>query len=243
MLTMVYKILILIGRVKYIFLTLFFIASSQINAQDGLIKVYGKILDSSTKEPILVEAKIVYEKLPYGDDMGLYSTERDNSGYVFWLLPNHSYRIEIQAEGYFPYNEKLVVNDLVNNEEIDKDFLLASHGRDQLIRMNNLVFEQGKADILPASYQELNTLARMMKDNENMRVQLEGHTDFRGRPSLNMQLAEDRVEAVQKYLINKGIKKKRVSVKAFGGTQPLTRENTEEARKKNRRVEVRILDN
>ena len=228
---------------RHIFLFLAALASFMVNAQEGLVKVNGRILDSTTGEPILVEAKIVYEKLPYGDDMGLYSTARDNTYYEFWLLPNHSYRIEIQAQGYFPFNEKLVVNDLVKEGKIEKDFMLASHSKDQLIRMENLVFEQGKADILPSSYQELNTLARMMKDNENMKVQLEGHTDFRGRPALNLQLSEDRVEAVQEYLVDKGIKKKRITIKAFGGTQPLTREDTPEARKKNRRVEVRILEN
>jgi len=228
---------------RNIFLTLVLFASYFGFAQEGLVKVNGKILDVSTGEPILVEAKIVYEKLPYGDDMGLYSTKQDNTYYEFWLLPNHSYRIEIQAKGYFPFNEELIVNDLVKEGKIEKDFMLASHSKDQLIRMENLVFEQGKADILPSSFQELNTLARMMIDNQNMKVQLEGHTDFRGRPNLNLQLSEDRVEAVQEYLVKKGIKKKRITYKAFGGTQPLTREDTPEARKKNRRVEVRILEN
>jgi outer membrane protein OmpA-like peptidoglycan-associated protein len=228
---------------KTIFLAASMVLSTIIMAQDGLVKVNGRILDAETGEPILVAARIVYEKLPYGDDMGLYSTQQDNSNYEFWLLPNHRYRIEIQAEGYFPFNEQLVVNDLASDGSIDKDFSLASHKKDQIIRMENLVFEQGKADILPSSFSELNTLARMLRDNEDMKVQLEGHTDYRGRPELNMKLSEDRVLAVQDYLISKGIKKKRISVKAYGGTQPLTRENTEEARKKNRRVEVRILEN
>ena len=208
-----------------------------------MVKVGGRILDSETNAPVTVQTKIIYEKLPYGDDMGLYSTTRESSDYSFWLLPNFRYRIEITATGYFPYNEELVVNDLIREGEINKDFVLSSHRKDQLIRMNNLVFEQGKAEILPSSYSELNTLARMMQDNENMIVQLEGHTDFRGRPSLNMDLSRKRVEAVQEYLVNKGIKKKRISVKAYGGTQPLTREDTEDARRKNRRVEVRILQN
>ena len=128
---------------RHIFLFLAALASFMVNAQEGLVKVNGRILDSTTGEPILVEAKIVYEKLPYGDDMGLYSTARDNTYYEFWLLPNHSYRIEIQAQGYFPFNEKLVVNDLVKEGKIEKDFMLASHSKDQLIRMENLVFEQG----------------------------------------------------------------------------------------------------
>jgi len=48
---------------------------------------------------------------------------------------------------------------------------------------------------------------------------------------------------VRDYLISKGVAKSKVKTKAFGGTMPLTRENTEEAHKLNRRVEARILEN
>jgi OmpA-OmpF porin, OOP family len=56
-------------------------------------------------------------------------------------------------------------------------------------------------------------------------------------------LSQQRVDAVKNYLIAKGATTKRVKTKAFGGTQPLSRENTEEAHRLNRRVQVRILAN
>ena len=74
-----------------------------------------------------------------------------------------------------------------------------------------------------------------------MKIQLEGHTDYRGNPDRNMKLSEDRVLSVRGYLITQEIRKSRIKYKAFGGTHPITTENTEEARLKNRRVEVRIL--
>jgi outer membrane protein OmpA-like peptidoglycan-associated protein len=60
---------------------------------------------------------------------------------------------------------------------------------------------------------------------------------------LNLKLSEDRVIAVRDYLISRGVPKARVKTKAFGGSMPLSRENTEEAHKLNRRVEARILEN
>jgi outer membrane protein OmpA-like peptidoglycan-associated protein len=52
-----------------------------------------------------------------------------------------------------------------------------------------------------------------------------------------------RVDAVKKYLVEKDIQKARIKTKAFGGSQPLSRDNTPEAHRLNRRVELRILEN
>ena len=74
-----------------------------------------------------------------------------------------------------------------------------------------------------------------------MQIQLEGHTDYRGSKKLNMELSQQRVEAVKTYLIGKNIAARRIKTKAFGGNQPLIREQSIEASQINRRVEVRIL--
>ena len=70
---------------------------------------------------------------------------------------------------------------------------------------------------------------------------MEGHTDAQGSAKANMDLSQDRVDAVKKYLTAKGIGKTRIATKAFGGTKPLSREKTEDARALNRRVEMRVL--
>ena len=74
-----------------------------------------------------------------------------------------------------------------------------------------------------------------------MVIQLEGHTDYRGSKRLNYELSEERVEAVKDYLVKNGISPKRIKTKAFGGSNPLVREQSLEASRINRRVEVRIL--
>ena len=113
----------------------------------------------------------------------------------------------------------------------------------KVMRLDALIFQQRSAIISPESYPELNSVAQMLHENPNMIIQLEGHTDTRGDAKLNLKLSEDRVDAVRDYVISRGVAKTRVKLKAFGGTMPLSRENTEEAHKLNRRVEVRILDN
>jgi outer membrane protein OmpA-like peptidoglycan-associated protein len=83
----------------------------------------------------------------------------------------------------------------------------------------------------------------MMKESPAMVIQVEGHTDFIGNPEKLLKLSEERVDAVKSYLISKKISKNRIKTKAFGGTQPISRDDTPEAHRANRRVELRILEN
>ena len=126
--------------------------------------------------------------------------------------------------------------------EYKKDFYISRMPDvGDVLKLDNLIFEQGKADITSESYQELDGLVKMMKEKPSMIIQLEGHTDFHGSRTKNMELSEERVIAVKNYLIMKGIGKERIFTKAFGGSKPVTRESTPDAARLNRRVEVRIL--
>ncbi len=123
---------------------------------------------------------------------------------------------------------------------ITREIELAPGGVGHLITLEHLIFEQSKADITEESFDELDKLVIMLQETPTMEIQLEGHTDFRGSTTANMTLSQMRVDATKSYLVSKGSDTKRITTKAFGGTQPITRENTPEARAKNRRVVVRI---
>ena len=86
-------------------------------------------------------------------------------------------------------------------------------------------------------------IAEMMKDRSEIKIQLEGHTDFAGNSDANMRLSQERVESVKTYLVKAGVKKNRILLKAFGGSKPITRDRSEEGRRMNRRVEVRVIEN
>jgi OOP family OmpA-OmpF porin len=128
--------------------------------------------------------------------------------------------------------------ELSNGEQPKTDHIVG-----QVMRLNNLIFEVGKSRIDPESFGELDLLVNMMLENPSMVIQLEGHTDYLGVAKENLKLSQERVESVRGYLIDKGITRSRLKTKAFGGLQPLSRDNTPEAHRLNRRVEVRILAN
>ncbi|ELR72787.1 Putative outer membrane protein [Fulvivirga imtechensis AK7] len=206
------------------------------NEDTTLVMVKADIIDADTREP--VKAKIKYESLPYGSKIGVFS----GNSFSFNIENGSDYAVMITADGYSPYSETIKASD-ATDRRIFKTIELKPTGVNKLIRLEKLIFALGRAEITDASHQELDELVEMLKQNENITIQLEGHTDFRGNAKQNMKLSEERVEAVKEYLVGKGIDKKRIKTRAFGGTQPLSRGDDNESRRSNRRVEVRILSN
>jgi OmpA-OmpF porin, OOP family len=210
---------------------------------DSLIYAQGKVINADTKE--LITARISYQSLPYGNKVGVIN----NSQYSFPMFDGEKYAITVEAQGFAPAKYMLDPAE-ANAGKVIKDIELSNgaakkptHPVGHVMRLNNLIFEVGNSKIDPESYGELDLVVNMMKENPTMVIQLEGHTDFVGAAADNLKLSQRRVESVKNYVATKGISKSRLKTKAFGGSQPLSRDNTPEAHRMNRRVEVRILAN
>ena len=205
---------------------------------DTVVAVKGKTIDEVTGDP--VAATVFYEKLPYYDDVGTAKSDAEGE-FVIYLLSNTSYAIQLKAEGYEPLSEEFTVFPEPGALELKKDFILAPDKAHQMIVLENLIFERGRSRISSSSFEELDKLVSWLDERPSMIIQLEGHTDFEGNANANINLSQERVDAVKEYLTSKGIKKARVQTKAFGGSQPLTMDRTDEGKRKNRRVEVRVI--
>lgn len=214
-----------------VFLILF-MAFSIVHAQDEIL-AEGKITDSRTSKGI--KANVRYSSIPTGSIFGRFS----DSTFSFPIFGTAKYQITAEAKGYNPRTVIVDPKDIGANNKVKRDIILTPSG--ETMRLSNLIFPQGKAVIDPKSFEELDEVAQMMKENSKMVIQLEGHTDNQGSSKANLKLSEDRVEAVKKYLSSKGIAKDRIKTKALGGSQPLSNEMTQQARALNRRVEMRIL--
>lgn len=211
----------------------------QLNAQgseDTFISVSGKIY--SAKDSSVVSANVLYEKLPYYDDMGM-ALSRGESGFTVPLLKGTTYNFSIGVDGFKKFTQEIEITGTQSAGQSEVFYIEVDEV--ELIKLENLRFSTGSATISGASYTELDELAVWMKENSTVIVQLEGHTDFRGNAQAQVNLSQARVDAVKEYLTKKGTKKARILTKAFGGTQPLTRDDTSEAKALNRRVEVRVI--
>lgn len=109
------------------------------------------------------------------------------------------------------------------------------------VRLNNIFFNSNKAILMKESYSELDKLVMQLKTEKEMNIEIRGHTDSEGSEAKNLELSEQRANVVKEYLVSKGISGKRILCKGFGSSMPVAPDNTEEGRKKNRRVEFGII--
>ncbi|MEL7003520.1 MAG: OmpA family protein [Bacteroidota bacterium] len=229
---------------KLKFLTVLLVISSWSFAQEQESKpepmeIIGFVVNSINKEPIT--ANITYESLPYGDIVGIFK----GSNFTFRIEDGSDYSIRVNAQGFDTHNG-VIKNEWEKGNKIQKvviELLPSGTKKEQIIRLEELIFAVRSDVITEKSHDELDEIVAMLSTNKAMKIQLEGHTDWQGNPKQNLKLSERRVNAVKNYIVDKGISKKRIKTKAYGGTQPLSRARDAESRKKNRRVEVRILTN
>ncbi len=104
--------------------------------------------------------------------------------------------------------------------------------------VENLLFEFNKWNIDPQYNTNLDDVVKVLKENENLKIEIQGHTDDVGTEEYNQRLSEKRAVEVMKYFLKKGIDKNRLSSKGYGLTKPVSSNDTLEDRAKNRRVEL-----
>lgn len=112
---------------------------------------------------------------------------------------------------------------------------------DQIIVLENILFEFDKSILLEPSKEELNKLINFMQKYHTLEIEIMGHTDNIGSSGYNLELSEARAKSVYSYLYEMGIAKERLSYRGFGNSKPVSDNISEEGRKKNRRVEIKII--
>lgn len=111
----------------------------------------------------------------------------------------------------------------------------------KVIRLNYIFFDSGKADFLPRSFRELNTLLRILQEHPDMVIQVRGHTDNLGTEEYNLDLSMRRAKNVVAFLTTHGIEGDRLSYQGLASHEPIADNEYEEGRKRNRRVEFLIM--
>ncbi len=151
-----------------------------------------------------------------------------------------SYKFSASALGYGFFVRPFKPDSSEAFKDRTKKIYLALLKKDEVVALNDITFETGKADLKPDSFEELDRLVTLMKDNEKIQVELSAHTDDTGNDDSNLKLSDRRAKSVMDYLIAKGVKADRMTSKGYGETQPLVPNDSDENRAKNRRVQFKI---
>ena len=100
-----------------------------------------------------------------------------------------------------------------------------------------IIFDVNKSVIKPESMGFLNSLARFLKENSSIKLEIDGHTDSDGDDASNQKLSEARAESVRQQLVLMGIDASRLTTRGFGESKPIGDNTSPEGKANNRRVE------
>jgi OmpA-OmpF porin, OOP family len=201
--------------------------------------VSGRVVDSETNEPIA--ATIRYETLPDGIEVGTARTDPRTGNYAIALPAGRVYAFRAEAEGFLGIGDNVDFMTLDSYIEQSRDLAMVPFEAGQVIALQNLFFDFGQSALRSESFPELERLARLLEVNTTLEIEVSGHTDGVGSATANERLSDARVASVVGYLAAQGIDGARLHTSRYGESQPIAPNETDEGRRRNRRVEFRIV--
>lgn len=187
-------------------------------------------------EPDLVSMKIATNK-EWSTIEGTYVAEGGEQYLVFGTFDDYMVvekvipdNVNNSRKAYYYIDDISVTPGPVSEQT--KDVVFSSG----CFKLKNLNFETDKAVILPESFSELDALAAVLTSYPNLTVYVDGYTDKTGTDKVNVQLSEDRANAVKAYLVSKGVIADNLVTRWHGSAYPIDERHANSMT--NRRVEI-----
>lgn len=128
-----------------------------------------------------------------------------------------------------------------SKEKILKNLERSKIFKGQKINVDNLYFEANQSEITEDSYEVLDEVVAFLQANEDVRIEVGGHTNGKPKHAWCDSLSRVRAKEVAQYLNKKGVRGSQLQFKGYGKRKPIADNNTKAGRKKNQRVEIKIL--
>lgn len=180
-----------------------------------------------------------------GDKSLIKEGVSDILGKCYMLLPEgKTYTMVVyKFRTDFPFNQALNLPVEKGRYSFDQEIrikLIRDFAR--IFTLDNVYFDVNKWDIKPECTYAIDNLYNTLALNPNMKIEIAGHTDSDGDSQDNLILSQHRAESVMEYLIKKGLDPKRIQAKGYGEFKPIVPNDSVANKAKNRRTEVRVLD-
>ena len=146
--------------------------------------------------------------------------------------------IFIDNRGSFYYQTIISVKNMQQEVTVDASSLAGEIEKSGHVAVYGIHFDTGKAMILQDSENTLSEIVKLLKQNADLKLCVEGPTDNQGNAAANQELSEKRAKAVVAWLASHGITAARLTAKGLGQTKPIADNATDDGRAKNRRVEL-----
>ena len=204
-----------------------------------LLVVKGEIIDNVTKKPI--EAEIVIMDNKKKEEVAKFKSNKETGGFIVSLPAGKDYALTVVSKDYLFYSENFNLIDSTSFLEIALKMEMNKLAVNSTAVLRNIFFDYGKSTLKTESTVEIDRVYQMMKENPQITIEISGHTDNVSSKKFNMVLSQKRANSVANYLIQKGINRKRFVTKGYAFSKPIADNKTKEGRRRNRRVEFKIL--
>lgn len=210
----------------------------------SLIDLQGNIITTVIKNE---EGSFNFSELP-ANELVIFKLEGEGSDTLNEIkvvvngIPKKAIRGD--KDKYFRFIILKTDKDRLNKQDEDDVAVRLSLEEEAIMKkaFENLEFATASGIIESSSNASLDQLAELMIKNSKWRLKISGYTDNKGGEATNNKLSQKRAESVKKYLIKKGIINNRFKTEWYGSKNPIGDNNTEEGRKRNRRVELLLIE-
>ncbi|MFD0749760.1 OmpA family protein [Mucilaginibacter calamicampi] len=201
--------------------------------------VKGYVFDAETKNPLEATVEIVALQ----DSKPVYQnySSAAQGDFLATLTSDRNYGLNISKKGYLFYSENFSLVGYKSNKPFNIQVLLQPIEVGNKVVLRNIFFDTNKFDLKAESRSELQELVNFLAYNPSIKIEISGHTDNVGNDELNQILSENRAKAVYEFLISSKVDAARLQFKGYGKSQPISPNDSEESRSKNRRTEFKIV--
>ena len=203
--------------------------------------VQGTVYNAVTKDPIGADLELI--DLSKQQRISKVQSDSATGRYLMVLTEGAAYALYVNKKQFL--FKSLTFDYATSQGEVPQPVTVdvyldpVEKGRETVL--NNIFFDTDKYEIKERSVPELQKVITFLKENPEIRITINGHTDNVGAASYNQQLSANRAQAVYRYLAEGGITPERLAYKGYGQDQPVADNNTEAGRQKNRRITFEIL--
>ena len=204
--------------------------------EDVFIEVNGIVSDLKTGKTLrsLVSVEVV------GSDYARSISVNSNGRFTVDIPIGKQIRFTAEKNGYFTNTIEVYIGqsyDLSRDLDLKLSKVKFERGMEHII-----LFKQTSLEVLDAqgAKHKLERLLEQMKKDPKLLVVIEGHTDNMGEWNNLLRLSEERAKLIRNQLIDMGANPSRIQIAAYGADKPISSNETEKSRAKNRRVSFRM---
>lgn len=201
---------------------------------DAVVKFGGYLLDSLTGYPLTgIVAAIDLDK-----GVEITPVYINPTGYFeFQLINNRRYLLAVIGESFLTIGDDFELH-------LDSLFQIMVHSAldERSLVFQEVQFERNSAEVRPGTLSLLEGISSFLRRYPFCSLRIRGHTDNQGDPSYNLELSKRRAENIREYILaHSGAPDSLITATGYGELHPVYPNDTEEHRRKNRRVEFEVI--